>query len=140
MIHRRIVTCFLEIDDKLLLLRRSDKVGTYQGKWASVSGHIEGGEDEFKRALIEIEEETKLKKKDVKLLAKSQPITVTDNNNKVSWKVYPFLFRVLKNNIRIDWEHAEYSWIKPSELAKYDTVPMLNEVYKLLREKIRNKS
>lgn len=140
MILRRIVTCFLEIDDKLLLLRRSDRVGTYKGKWASVSGHIERGEDEFKRALIEIEEETKLKKKDVKLLAKSEPITVTDNNNKVSWKVYPFLFRVLKNNIRIDWEHTEYRWIEPSELTKYDTVPMLNEVYTLLREKIRNRS
>ena len=73
-------------------------------------------------------------------MAKSEPITVTDNNNKVSWKVYPFLFRVLKNNIRIDWEHTEYRWIEPSELTKYDTVPMLNEVYTLLREKIRNRS
>ena len=65
MIDKKIVTCFIEHNDKVLILRRSNKVGTYRGKWASVSGHIERGEDEHSRALIEIEEETKLKKSDV---------------------------------------------------------------------------
>ncbi len=40
-----VVTCFLlrrgEGGDTLLLLRRSDRVSTYQGLWASVSGYLE---------------------------------------------------------------------------------------------------
>ena len=41
MAERRVVTCFLMHQGKLLVLRRSAKVRTYQGKWAGVSGYIE---------------------------------------------------------------------------------------------------
>ena len=138
MIGKKIVTCFLEYNNKLLLLRRSNKVGTYRGKWASVSGHIEIGENEFSRALIEIEEETKLNRKDVKLLARSEPVIVPDNDNNYLWEVYPFLFRTYKNDIEVDWEHTDYNWIYPSEFDKYDIVPMLYEVYKEVIKKLRH--
>jgi 8-oxo-dGTP pyrophosphatase MutT (NUDIX family) len=137
MIDKKIVTCFLEHNNKVLILRRSNKVGTYRGKWASVSGHIEGGEDEHSRALIEIEEETKLRKTDVELIAKSKPITVSDKENGFFWKVYPFLFKTNRNDIKIDWEHIEYKWISPSEFEGFDTVPMLYEVYKKVRKNIQ---
>ncbi|MCW3974634.1 MAG: NUDIX pyrophosphatase [Candidatus Bathyarchaeota archaeon] len=137
MIDKKIVTCFIEHNDKLLILRRSNKVGTYRGKWASVSGHIEGGEDEHSRALIEIEEETKLKRTDVKLLAKSKPIIISDKENSYFWKVYPFLFKTYRSDIKIDWEHIEYKWISPTEFDKFDTVPMLYEVYKKIRKNIQ---
>jgi 8-oxo-dGTP pyrophosphatase MutT (NUDIX family) len=137
MADKKIVTCFLEHNDKVLILRRSNKVGTYRGKWASVSGHIERGEDEYSRALIEIEEETKLKRTDVELLAKSKPITVSDKEYCFFWEVYPFLFKTNRNDIKIDWEHIEYKWISPSEFDRYDTVPMLHEVYKKVRKNIK---
>ncbi len=134
---KKIVTCFLEHNNKVLILRRSNKVGTYKGKWASVSGHIERGEDEFSRALIEIEEETKIKRADIKLIAKSKPIIVPDKENSYFWKVYPFLFETNRSEIKIDWEHIEYKWISPSDFDSYDTVPMLHEVYKKVRKNIK---
>ena len=137
MADKKIVTCFIEYNDKVLILRRSNKVGTYRGKWASVSGHIERGEDEYSRALIEIEEETKLKRTDVELLAKSKPITVSDKENCFFWEAYPFLFKTNRNNIKIDWEHIEYKWISPSEFEKFNTVPMLYEIYKKVRKNIQ---
>ncbi len=102
-----------------------------------MSGHIERGEDEFSRALIEIEEETKIKRTDVKLIAKSKPIIVPDKENNYFWKVYPFLFRTNRSEIKIDWEHIEYKWISPSEFDSYDIVPMLHEVYKKVRKNIK---
>jgi len=41
----KVVTCFLlrraAAGDEVLLLRRSQKVGTYRGRWAGVSGYLE---------------------------------------------------------------------------------------------------
>jgi len=39
--ERNVVTCFLKSGSEILILRRSEQVGTYQGKWAGVSGYID---------------------------------------------------------------------------------------------------
>ena len=39
--ERHVVTCFLEHGGEIPLLRRSQRVGTYKGRWAGVSGYIE---------------------------------------------------------------------------------------------------
>lgn len=54
--ERRVVTCFLEHDGKIPLLRRSQRVGTYRGRWAGVSGYIEEGNTPYAQALEEIRE------------------------------------------------------------------------------------
>jgi nicotinamide-nucleotide amidase len=121
-----VVTCFLESGKRILLLRRSAKVGTYQGQWAGVSGYIERNADE--QALVEIQEETGLNSEDVALVSRGAPIEVIDNKLKVKWMVHPFLFHV--NNpikIKIDWEHRESKWIAPEEIDNYSTVPKLKE-------------
>jgi 8-oxo-dGTP diphosphatase len=39
--EKKVVTCFLESNGAILILRRSELVGSYQGRWAGVSGYIE---------------------------------------------------------------------------------------------------
>ena len=65
--ERRVVTCFLESENEILLLRRSEQVGSYHGRWAGVSGCIETNTDE--QSLAEIWEETSLLTEDVELRA-----------------------------------------------------------------------
>ena len=66
------VTCFLESRGQILLLCRSERVGTYQGRWAGVSGYIEGPPDV--QALVEIDEETGLHGKgDLEFISKGDP-------------------------------------------------------------------
>ena len=43
---KQVVTSFIESENKILILRRSGRVGTYQGRWAAVSGYIEKTPDE----------------------------------------------------------------------------------------------
>ncbi|MFC4358352.1 translation initiation factor 2 [Halobium salinum] len=38
-----VVTAFLRHRGEVLLVQRSDAIGTYQGKWGGVSGYVEGG-------------------------------------------------------------------------------------------------
>jgi len=121
-----VVTCFLESNDRILLLRRSDKVRTYQGQWAGVSGYIERSADE--QALIEIKEETGLDKQDIRLISKGKPLEILDNKLKTKWIVHPYLFHIKNSEkIQIDWEHRESNWIKPAEIDNYQTVPQLKE-------------
>jgi nicotinamide-nucleotide amidase len=122
--EKHVVTCFLEHRGKILILRRSGKVGTYRRSWAGVSGYIET--NEIDQAFTEIAEETELYKKDLKLIKKGKPLEVIDKNLNRKWIVHPFLFHAkAPDKIKIDWEHTESRWIKPSELKKYDTVPGL---------------
>ena len=124
--EKHVVTCFLEHGGKILILRRSHKVSTYRRSWAGVSGYLET--NDIEQAFTEISEETELYKKDLKLVKKGEPLEVTDESLNRKWIVHPFLFHVkAPEKIKIDWEHTEVRWIKPSELKKYETVPGLDE-------------
>ena len=124
--EKKVVTCFLESENKILILHRSGQVGSYRGKWAGVSGYIETTADE--QALLEIEEETSLSREDVELLKRGKPLPVEDKELGVRWVVHPYLFHIKdRDKIKIDWEHKEAKWIKPNEIDKFETVPMLKE-------------
>jgi 8-oxo-dGTP diphosphatase len=126
-----VVTCFLLRrsggDDEVLLLRRSQQVGTYRGRWAGVSGYIEES-DPLTQAYTEMEEETGLAREDVQLLRTGEPLEVVDAEADRRWIVHPFLFEVRgPARIRADWEHTESRWIQPKEIFQYETVPQLAE-------------
>jgi len=124
--EKRVVTCFLESDSEILILRRSEQVGSYQGRWAGVSGYIETTADE--QALTEIAEETCLSQEDLKLIRKGKPLPIEDKKLRVKWVVHPYLFHIKdRGKIKIDWEHKETRWIKPGDIDSYQTVPMLKE-------------
>jgi 8-oxo-dGTP pyrophosphatase MutT (NUDIX family) len=124
--EKHVVTCFLESEDKILILRRSDKVGSYRGKWAGVSGYAEGNPDT--QALVEINEETGLGAEDVRLVKKGGSLQIEDAELSTRWIVHPYLYQVLNpDKIKTDWEHTEFRWITPETLKDYDTVPGLEK-------------
>ena len=124
--EKRVVTCFLESGGEILILRRSGEVGSYRGSWAGVSGYIESTADE--QALTEIEEETSLGRGEVELLKRGELLEVADEGLGIRWVVHPYLFRIRdREKIKIDWEHQEARWIKPEDIASYQTVPKLKE-------------
>ena len=128
--ERHVVTCFLEHEGKIMILRRSQRVGTYRGKWAGVSGYIEEGKKPVEQAWVEIKEETVLDSGDVELVGEGLPLEVVDAELGRKWIVHPFRFRVLKpEKIRIDWEHTEAKWIAPEDIDKHETVPKLLEAW-----------
>ena len=122
--EKHVVTCFLECDARILILRRSEMVGSFRGRWAGVSGYVETTADE--QTLIEIEEETGLRREDLELVRKGDPLEAEDEG--IKWVVHPYLFRIKeRNKVKIDWEHNKIRWIKPGDIDNYETVPMLKE-------------
>ena len=92
--ERHVVTCFLEHDGKIMILRRSERVGTYRGKWAGVSGYIEPGSTPSQQAWTEIKEEAGLESDDVELVQEGETLEVVDAELGRKWIVHPVRFRV----------------------------------------------
>jgi 8-oxo-dGTP pyrophosphatase MutT (NUDIX family) len=127
----QVVTCLLENNGKILLLKRSNLVGTYRGLWGGVAGYVEELEDPYETAVKEISQEAGIDLDALMLIKKGDPIEFSDTyeGRRYDWIVYPFLFHIEdKELVRIDWEHEEYRWVFPSEVRKLDTVPGLDEV------------
>ena len=131
--RKDVATSVLLSKGKILILKRSNKVGTYQGKWACVSGYIEENETSDECALKEINEEVNLNEEDVELIRKGEVIVVRDKN--IMWAIHPFLFSTKTQDITLDREHIEYKWIVPEDIENYKTVPELKKTIKSVLRK-----
>lgn len=127
--EKEVVTSIVRHREKILLLQRSGRVGSYRGQWAGVSGFIEPGEDDESAARRELEEEIGVSR--LRLVKRLDPIRFRDSE--VVWSVHAFLFDIDAPDIKIDWEHQRTEWILPRDVAGYPTVPGLQQVvFKLL--------
>ncbi len=129
-----VVTSFLLRTDtaqpRILIVRRSQRVGSYNERWAGISGFVETGVTPDEQAFTEIREETGLQREQVRLLRRGAVVEDEDAAITRHWYVHPFLFEVLTPDaIRLDWEATEMRWIAPQELQNYETVPKLEEAY-----------
>ena len=125
----KIVTVFLKNSNKILLLKRSQKVRSMKNLWAGISGKIEGNEIPLKRAYIEIYEEVGIKESNIKLLREGEKISIeSPQYANHQWEVYPFLFSCTKREIKLNWENSDSKWICMNELSNFRTVPSLDKV------------
>jgi len=132
------VTCLITWNGLLLMMKRSDKVNINQGLWCGVAGRIEDGMTPEETAFKEILEETDIQKNQLELIGTVPPILIDiDNHNEAV--VYPFLFKTNNPIIKLDWEHTEYKWVKPSMIKYFETVPRLNDIIKALIPFMENK-
>ena len=123
---KKVVTSFLIYKNKILIMKRSNKVGSFQGKWAVASGYLEQEDAKpLERAMIEVAEETGINT--LKIIKEGKSFDFHDEEHNVHWIIYPFLFKVDTDKVNLDWEHDDFKWIKPSELEKYDIVKNLEK-------------
>lgn len=124
--ERSVVTCFLRNGADILLVRRSDSVGSYRGQWGGVSGYAEGRPTEAAR--WEIDEETGLSDA-VEFVRRADPLTVEDEDRGVRWLVHPFLFDCDSTDVTANEELAAFEWVQPPAILDRETVPNLWESY-----------
>ena len=125
----RIVTSFLNYNNKILILKRSEKVRSMKGLWSGVSGIIENNESPIDRAKIEIYEEVGITQENITLVKSSKEITIESPQYKNhQWVIFPFSFHTDKKDIKLNWENSEFRWINPSDLKEFNTVPSLEKV------------
>lgn len=119
-----VVTSIIKNKNQILILKRSDKVKSFKRKWACISGFLEKNEDLLSRALIEIYEETKIKKDNLILrgILDQTKVIIENDRNLI---VQPFCFHSDTRNTHLDWEHSDSKWITSKEIDSYELVPKL---------------
>ena len=125
----RIITAFIKNNNKILILKRSDKVRSMRGLWSGVSGIIENNEIPINRAKIEIFEEVGIRENKIELIKSVEKIKITSPQyENHDWEVFPFLFETKESKIKLNWENSEHKWINVNELKNYETVPSLDKI------------
>ena len=125
----RIITAFIKNNNKILILKRSDKVRSMKGLWSGISGIIENNEIPINRAKIEIFEEIGIKKSKINLVKSIEKIKISSPQyENHEWEVFPFLFETKESEIKLNWENSEHKWINVNELKNYETVPSLDKI------------
>jgi translation initiation factor 2B subunit (eIF-2B alpha/beta/delta family) len=136
-----VVTCFLRNRAAVLLVRRSDAVGSYTGRWGAIAGHVAPAPDEptadrdrdpDAAAHAEIAEETDLADA-VALVRRGDPFPVEDADLDTRWVVHPYLFDCDSRAVTVDEEATEYEWTAPTEILRRETVPDLWTSYDRVR-------
>ena len=126
LVERAVVSAFLERDGRILVVRRSEKVGSFRGKWSGVSGYLEGTDPEA-HARREVREETGIA--ELTLLAAGSVVRSRGPDN-IVYTIHPFRFAAPRGDVRLDWENVEYRWVMPEEMARLDAVPKLVAAYR----------
>ncbi|MBS3117754.1 NUDIX domain-containing protein [Candidatus Woesearchaeota archaeon] len=123
-----VITCFVRFKDKVLLLKRSDNVGAYRGKWNAVAGYIDEAKPLSMKVMDELKEELGILHDDILRIEFGAPYEFYDLGIERTWIIYPCVADLRNNRkIRLDWEHTAFKWIYPDEIFDYDIVPRLDE-------------
>lgn len=121
-----VVTAFVYSGDRILLIKRSERVGTYPGAWAGFSGYVE--RMPLRQARVELAEEAGLSEDQARLSGIGIPLLVDDEKEGRRWLVLPFLFELADGaEVQTDWETAEWSWFSPGDVRSLATVPGLEK-------------
>jgi translation initiation factor 2B subunit (eIF-2B alpha/beta/delta family) len=129
--ERPVVTAFLRHGGEVLLLERSEAVGSYVGRWGAVAGHAEGPPERWVRR--EIAEETGLEVGDITEIRAGEPFDVPDESLGVRWRVHPYLFEADSRSVTTNAEAATHDWVPPTAILDRETVPELWTSYDRVR-------
>lgn len=129
-----VLSCVVRRGKHILLLKRSDKVGTYKGWWHIVGGYLDTpGVAAKQQALIELHEELGIQQEAIADVRGAEPFEVFDPDVAKTWTIHPVLVEVSGDpQIVLNWEHTEYRWVRPEDVVSYRPIHTVPEVLRRL--------
>ena len=122
-----VLTIFIFYKKKILLLKRSNKVGTYKKKWNTVTGYIDEKKPLYDKIREETQEEIGLNVENISSYKSYNFFEFEDKEIKKKWIIFPAKIKLNKlPKIQLNWEHTEFIWIYPEELITFNIVPKLD--------------
>ncbi len=117
---RNMVCAFLEQDDNILCLRRSETKQLEPGKWTGVGGHMEHFEINcpYTACVREIREETGITEEDI-LYLEPRYITINRKDNEVRIAFY-FFGKMARKVSLSETDEGILQWIPKSDILSYD--------------------
>jgi ADP-ribose pyrophosphatase YjhB (NUDIX family) len=122
-----VITIFVRYRDKFLLVKRSEKMLTYQGLWSCVAGFVDDEKSVEEKVIFEMEEELGLQKEDLKEIKEIDTYLFLDKELDREWIRHVYFVEITNPNVKLSWEHTELVWVTPEEAKTYETTPGYNE-------------
>ncbi|GJD06535.1 hypothetical protein Gasu2_09450 [Galdieria sulphuraria] len=129
---KRVVTAFIEYQQKYLLFERVATMPTYAARWSGISGSVEQDEWPVDAVWRELKEETCLDAQHLKLIKAGLALDVQDGERE--FRVHPFLFRwvqssanTLEEAIQLNSENRRFQLVDKNELltlANKERIPL----------------
>ncbi|WP_091053027.1 NUDIX domain-containing protein [Nocardioides sp. YR527] len=128
---RTVVAVVVEWRDRVLLLRRSERVRHDKGRWHCVTGYLDHGASPEQQALVELHEETGLGVCALDSLEERGILNIPDAAGRM-WRVHTFRVSTRQRRLRLDDEHDAYRWVAPQAVRRFgNRVTWLDEVLAL---------
>lgn len=128
-----VINCVVKFKDKILVVKRNQKLNFYPGYWNGVAGFLDDHKSLEEKVEEEIKEELNLSLKDIRRIRLGEIFDQEEPKYKKTWIVHPVLAEVKTDKIKLDWEAENYRWIKPNEAKKLKLLPGFGEVLKKLK-------
>lgn len=111
---------------EILIIKRSDTVGSYPGYWGLPGGKLEPNESPEQAAVRELKEEVNL---DVEI----KDLTFLYNLKRGPDKeIISFVAEVWSGSVKLNSESTDHKWVDPSDLFSINIVPTPAIFIKLL--------
>jgi len=110
-----------------LMIKRSNHLDSYPGRWAFPGGGIEEGEEPILAGCREIWEEVGIALNPIDLFE-------IGYQNHESKKIFFWLCFVNKPAIKINDESEDWGWFKLSEVLNLNTIPIPEYVIKIMKD------
>ena len=125
------VVAFLKYKNEMLVLKRSNKVRTHEGKWSVVAGYLDELKPVSKKIIEEIKEETGIGEDKIRSLKMGEVRKFYDD--KKTWISHPFLIELKeKPEVELDWEHTDFEWVKIEKAKRYLSEPFSQGLSRIL--------
>ncbi len=123
-----VVTVFVSFKSHILLLKRSNNVREYKGKWHTVAGYMDEIVSVREKVLEELREEIGVGEELISDLKIGDCYKFIDLNLGKTWYVNPVLVTLHKKPaIKLDHEHTDFVWLDKPDFGSYECVPSLVE-------------
>lgn len=128
-----VVTGLVKYKDKFLIVKRNSNMEMYPNKWSFPGGKVIPGETLFETLKREIKEETNLdienRKEFISDFSFQRPFGKSTMG-------FCFLVNAKHNNVKINEEFTDFTWITQNEINNYDLIqPLKTEIKKASKYK-----
>lgn len=122
---KKVAGIIIRCADKVLLVKRSDKVDNFPNIWSIPAGHVEEDEIPYETSIRELYEETQIDSKDIKFLDFLGTIGKDRNT-----EFHIFLWESKRIIVpKLDFEHTEYGWFTAGNIPEPITEEIRQKVF-----------
>lgn len=112
----------------MLIVKRSAEMNFYPNMWNGVGGFLDDQKSLEEKVHEELSEELGIAAEQIVSIRCGQIFHDTQPQYRKTWIIHPVLVVVTTDRITLDWEAAEYRWIRPDELPNFVIIPSFSKV------------